>query len=152
MDRSFVIDRDATVEIWNQPMRSYKVLKRKTITRSEANGLFGINSHSYAFNREAVSFEYYRTQYAWIDDDPTDGGLTYNGGVEESTKYQEYEYVLELDANNQIIGGEWVGSSKADHFDFLWVPKNRPSLTTSVAGIKYSNILSLFEESIRSRC
>ncbi len=38
--------------------------------------------------------------------------------------YQErtdpYEYVLELNAKGEIIGGEWVGSSKEEHPDFLW--------------------------------
>lgn len=32
-----------------------------------------------------------------------------------------YEYVLELDEDGEIIGGEWLGSSRDDHPDFAYV-------------------------------
>jgi subtilisin-like proprotein convertase family protein len=31
------------------------------------------------------------------------------------------EMVLELDENQKVIGGEWVGSSKTGHPDFIWL-------------------------------
>ena len=38
------------------------------------------------------------------------------------TSFQKrYRYVLELDSNREIIGGEWEGESKSDHPDFLWL-------------------------------
>lgn len=33
---------------------------------------------------------------------------------------QVYDYVLEIDGAGQIIGGEWLGTSKDFHPDFLW--------------------------------
>jgi hypothetical protein len=30
--------------------------------------------------------------------------------------------VLEVDARGEIVGGEWVGQSRVEHPDFLWLP------------------------------
>lgn len=85
-DRGFVVDRDATVQIWNQPLRSYKVIHQQSMTASEAMGLFHSDGDTYVFNPEAAKLIYLITEIKWIHDfDPEDGGLTYNGKVSEYT-------------------------------------------------------------------
>ena len=34
-----------------------------------------------------------------------------------------YKYILELDADRNIIGGERIGGSQTEHPDFLWSPR-----------------------------
>jgi hypothetical protein len=68
-DRSFAVDRDATLEIWNQPLRSYEVLESYILTASKAMSLFkGPGGEEYVFNLGAVKLVYVRSVIAWIDD------------------------------------------------------------------------------------
>jgi hypothetical protein len=57
-----------------------------------------------------------------------------------------YEYILELDQEENIIGGEWVGNSRADHPDFIYVPIGPPNDDTSIFGsIQYSEVKKMIE-------
>lgn len=42
--------------------------------------------------------------------------------VDQYTRTDDYEYILELDAEGNITGGEWIGRSIENHPDFLWLP------------------------------
>jgi len=42
--------------------------------------------------------------------------------VDRYTRTDDYEYILELDAEGNITGGEWIGRSIENHPDFLWLP------------------------------
>src|SRR5262249_27255982 len=53
---------------------------------------------------------------------------------------KHYTYILEADANNKIVGGEWTGESRTNHPDFAWWPTGKPQ---SVAGISYADVKAL---------
>jgi hypothetical protein len=38
------------------------------------------------------------------------------------TASKTYEFILELDAAGNVLGGEWLNSSKNDHPPFFWAP------------------------------
>ena len=42
--------------------------------------------------------------------------------IERFTRTDDYHYILELDEDGEITGGEWVGRSMENHPDFLWLP------------------------------
>jgi subtilisin-like proprotein convertase family protein len=42
--------------------------------------------------------------------------------IDEFTRTDTYRYILELDGQGKITGGEWIGRSVEDHPDFLWLP------------------------------
>lgn len=44
MKQSFVEDRTFDYEVWNQPLRGYKVTQKKEVTAAEANALIGVTS------------------------------------------------------------------------------------------------------------
>ena len=44
------------------------------------------------------------------------------------------DFVLELDADDRIVGGEWVGGSKSRHPDFIWVPLGADSTGYNTEG------------------
>jgi len=54
------------------------------------------------------------------------------------TNTDHYEYILELDKDGKITGGEWVGQSKDVHPDFFWLPLKASA--ASVSGISYANV------------
>ncbi len=108
----------------------------------------GSTPSTYVFNPNAKSFVFIRADVQYISESSseTDGNLS--GVIDRYTRTDRYEYVLELDSDGKIIGGEWVGQSKTNHPDFVWLPLG-PS-TTSVAGgaIKYADVKSLIDESV----
>jgi hypothetical protein len=62
---------------------------------------------------------------------------------DEYTATDNYHYILEADADGRIQGGEWVGTSRADHPDFLWWPTAKPTGTVAQGKIKWDDVLEL---------
>ena len=58
-------------------------------------------------------------------------------------------YVLELDANGRIVGGEWVGESKQAHPDFLWLPLKASGTTVAGGAIKIADVKALMAASVK---
>ncbi|KAE9308922.1 hypothetical protein PR003_g20632 [Phytophthora rubi] len=144
----FIIDVAADSEVWNQPVWSYHVQTMEIVDTAETcTKYFGTTS--YPFNTEMVQLAYVKTTVTWAVEAYIDGPLVSTGKVNSYTVSNDYEYLLELDANNAIIGGEWVGDSKEDHPDFLWFATAKPDISTETsAGLKYANVRDLLELSL----
>ncbi len=102
----------------------------------------------YAFNPDAKSLYYIRSDVDFIAESPAsrDGNLA--SDIDRYTHEDNYEYILELDADGKIIGGEWIGASKNEHPDFLWLPTSHRGSTTAEGKIRYSNVKTLLDLSI----
>lgn len=122
-DRSFVMDATYDYQVWNQPVYGYeytyynpktqtdsKTLEEATVKLSEwpederksvrapnAKSLVGIKMLVTYVSENSPSTEEFQ---------------------ESRLTNVNYQYDLELDANNKIIGGEWHSDN---HPDFLWV-------------------------------
>jgi hypothetical protein len=79
---------------------------------------------TYPFNSRMKYLVQTRLKVDWVDEAYTDGELV--GRIDEFTHSKIYEYVLELNANYDIIGGEWINESIQDHPDQLWIPVRTP--------------------------
>ena len=153
---SFVEDRTFDYEVWNQPVRSYEVTHSAVVTATKANSLAGVTdgSSDYEFNDDADSFRHIKLSLRYI----TESAQTLDGNLADTldtyTRTDRYEYVLELDADGKVIGGEWVGDSKTRHPDFLWLPtvKKETELAAegskSGTGIKWSEVKDLLNQSV----
>ncbi|MDP3504070.1 MAG: hypothetical protein Q8S33_27275 [Myxococcales bacterium] len=140
MKQSFVEDRTNDYEVWNQPLRNFKVTEARDVTAVEANRLVGLtesdadaglSTERYHFNAAATRFVFVKSEVKYISESSSEDGYTANT-INWYTRSDHYEYVLELDAAGKVLGGEWVGSSKQHHPDFLWLPLGTG--TTTVAG------------------
>ncbi len=145
--KSFVEDRTWDDEVWNQPMRGYNIKKQEQVSEAEAAQLMGLQGVSYIFNSNAASFYHVIMDVEYI----AESGADEDGNLNEDnyTKTDKVEYLLELDGQGRIIGGEWIDN--APHADFLWVP-------TGTAGdvwlswrykIEYAKVKNLLNQSIR---
>jgi hypothetical protein len=77
----------------------------------------------------------------------TDGNL--GATIDRYTHTDRYDYILEVDAAGKVVGGEWVGASKRQHPDFVWLPI-RSSVTTVAGGkISYANVKMLYDLSMQ---
>ncbi|KAJ0399414.1 hypothetical protein ATCC90586_004635 [Pythium insidiosum] len=147
--QSFIVDVTAGAEVWNQPVRRYDIQELRKMTPSAAaQTYFGTNR--YVFNTAAASVVYVKNQFSWIVEGIENGPLVETGRVEVYTRSATYEYLLELDRNDKVIGGEWVGDSRYNHPDFLWFAISKPGADAATAtNIKYKDVQDLLERSIK---
>lgn len=149
----YVEDRTIDAEVWNQPVRSYKITNAKDnklleVTMEEAAKLVD-GSAKYTYNDKAKRFFYVEMELAFIaESDP--GRESRVAAADEFTERNNYKYVLEADADGKIIGGEWVGESKLEHPDFVWWPTGKPAGKLP-AGLTYDEIKALHDEAIEKQ-
>ncbi|GLD94744.1 hypothetical protein PINS_up003368 [Pythium insidiosum] len=145
--QSFVVDVTAGAEVWNQPVRSYEVVRSELMNPSQASMQY-FGTQSYPFNPSMTRLAYVKTRFSYMAEANEDGALI-PARAETYTRTVEYEYFLELDANNNIIGGEWLGQSRYKHPDFLWFPTQRPDANAvSRIGLSYKEIRALIDASV----
>ena len=108
----------------------------------------GTQPAGYAFNAKAKTLHYVKLDVSYIGESAseTDGNL--GSTIDRYTSTDRYEYVLEVDADGKIIGGEWVGASKRFHPDFAWLPVSVRNATVAGGKIKYADVKAMLDESI----
>ncbi|KAJ3059214.1 hypothetical protein HK102_010095, partial [Quaeritorhiza haematococci] len=102
--RTFVIDYDPTAEVWNQPVRGYQIREQRRLTLQQGARLF-FDRDDYPFNPAAQALTYVRMRLWWIVESEEDGQLTTSKeAINRYTMVRDYEYVLEMDEGDGIIG------------------------------------------------
>jgi hypothetical protein len=133
-NRPFLEDNDAGPEVWNAPVGQYNITSLERFTLEQGAQKFW-NVTTYPFNSNAASLVY----------------------------MQDFRlrYVLELNSDDEIIGGEWLPRTdgydddryKFLHPDFLWLPTRKPSIdSVSDIGIPYSRMAELLRKSRGATC
>ena len=118
--RAFAEDRTYNYEVWNQPVVEYEVTKMEELTAKQANKELGLDGDTYQFNADAKVFYKVDAKVVYLSEssanvEPID--------ITRHHRTDYYHYILELDGDRQIIGGEWTGPSRTNHPDFLWNPR-----------------------------
>ncbi|KAG3153746.1 hypothetical protein PI126_g9923 [Phytophthora idaei] len=148
LKHSFVVDVTAGTEVWNQPVRGFKVYEQTAMSLEEAAQTF-YGLEEYPWNAAAKSIVYVKSRLSWIFETYADGGLVSSGEIDRYTTGQYYYYLLELDDAGEIVGGEWVYNSDSDHPDFLWFAKAKPAADTVTSiGLSYADVSMLLEKSV----
>ena len=112
----FVTERDPGPEIWNQPTYGYEFqLLGSAYSR---DGDHGIQVHGTLYYTDELD------QSRW---DPVVGTPSF------AHDKLEMDYILDMDENDNIIGGTWYRGS--DHPDFMWYPTNHLTFTDYLSGI-----------------
>ena len=146
--QSFIEDRSINSDVWNHPLRGFFVRDMREVSAAEANTKLGVGNWRYPYNRAAETLVYVMTDVGFmLESQPTEDG-NLSGATEGYTGVDRYEYILELDGAGRIIGGEWVGESKNDHPDFLWLPTGTLSQTSAGGAIDYNKVMSLYYKSL----
>lgn len=76
---------------------------------------------TYNYNDDAVRFVEVHMTTEWITESHAMDTPT-TDVIDRYTRNDRYHYILELDVEGNIIGGEWVGNSIVSHPDFVWLP------------------------------
>lgn len=118
--KGFAFDRTYDYEVWNQPVVGYEITKQEEITVARANQLLGLTGDTYTFNADAAKLYEVNLAVQWITESHAS---TQPNESARYTRTDRYSYILEVDAAGKIIGGEYTGSSRTQHPDFLWNPR-----------------------------
>jgi hypothetical protein len=125
--RSFVIDATFDYEVWNQPVYSYEYTYFNPQTNEETASLAKAKVELSKFRGD--KFRKYRSPEARyvvgvamdvtyvVETQPTHE--LKDSPERDATRSARYMYDLELDAQGNIVGGEWYTNL---HPDFLWTP------------------------------
>ncbi len=105
LDQGFVYDRTKDQEVWNQPVEGYEVnfVGELPVTSTSAPGTVKVV--------EVKAVVQYTTEME-AHKKPKNQGDRSDFVVD-----QEYHYSLDIDASDNIIGGEWISE---DFPDFVW--------------------------------
>lgn len=119
-----------------------------TSTFEVAVTIGGAAPKTYVFNPDAVAFVSIDSEVDYISESSAqaDGNLSAN--INQYTHTDHYSYILELDKDGKIIGGEWTGSSKTNHPDFVWLPTGVNGASVAGGKITYASVKSLLDESL----
>ena len=108
----------------------------------------GESASEYIFNDDAVRFVHIKATAKYISESASSVGGNLADSIDTYTRSDHYEYVLELDSDGRIIGGEWIGSSKKNHPDFLWLPLSQSGASKAGGKITYDNVKTLLDLSM----
>ena len=150
-------------QVWNYPIYEYRYSYERNgarLNRDEAFAETRSTLHSdYAFNKEAQAFVVVNMDlyYAKALDETVNDD---NSNLPPDRKRRRLRYILELDSEENIIGGEWLGweeggsyqpGSRQNHLDFIWIPfePGEPSgnRTGGNPHISAKEVLSMWGES-----
>lgn len=105
-DKGFVMDRTNDQEVWNQPVEAYKIISEVEQAPDLTQAAPGTVKEVKIVNEVSYTIEI----------SPQHKALN-KGDRSSFVVNQEYEYILELDASGNILGGRWVSDQ---HPDFVW--------------------------------
>jgi hypothetical protein len=161
----FAEDRTYDGEVWNQPVYAYNVDTLKEVEEQKAielTQLDGSGGEKYAFNEDAKRWaEVVTTVQYVVESHPSREAMLPN--FQGYLRTDTYHYLLEMDGDGKIIGGEWLNADAegprggiSGQPDFLWYPTGPRAnpLPNGVHGridprknphVSYSKVSRLFE-------
>lgn len=150
MERAFAEDRTANYQVWNQPLYKYVINEQREVPEEEAMQKLGHEGEKYkevfdSPNAERWVYVDMTTSYVREASSTTEGPLVPRIG--DFTGRDHYEYILELDSEGNIVGGEWLPSYLEKHPDFLWLPIHQRGGNPRISFAKVKELLDLSTKS-----
>lgn len=137
--KGFVLDVTYTSEVWNQAVVGFRV-KEKNLVAFDANK----DALAKYRARETATLAKMRVEIDYIVE-IAPHMQPMKMYKKSYTSTMELEYVLELNADGEIIGGEWVSEERPD---FLWLMAKKPETGNSY--INYDSVRQLLDQSRES--
>lgn len=125
--RPFAMDRTWDAPVWNQPIVGYKLISETDIDSAAdaCRWLGGCSGSGYNWNLNAKSWVAISVSVSWVSESYPSRSPRMSM-AERFISSSKYNYLLELDARGNIVGGEWK-FGEPEHPDFLFLPFERES-------------------------
>ena len=125
--RGFSVDTDYAKEVWNQPVKSFKLRYFNPQTMSAYGHGYSakVLKSRYSRDRFAAHRDPRSTHIVGVDvevhyqTEVFPKAVTHLTAAHDKTAAASYRYDLELDAAGNIIGGEWDVSAQRNHPDLI---------------------------------
>ena len=123
--QSFVMDATYNYEVWNQPCLDYEIEHQEEVPLEVALELLGrIDVSEYPYNDRAKRFVHVKMKFRYVVA-ASASKEPYLSKIDDYIRIHNYEYLLELKGNGEIIGGEWIEDQP--HPDFIWALTSGPN-------------------------
>ncbi|MCB9674530.1 MAG: hypothetical protein H6737_05395 [Alphaproteobacteria bacterium] len=131
----FVVDFSYDWEVWNFPVVGFELVAWERVDEAAASALVGAPG-TYTWNPSAVSWARVEMRFEVLTDPVGTGQM---GRTADNREFSytpvATHYVLELDAADRILGGEWIEAptvngpdSRRMHPDFLWIATDHAAM------------------------
>ena len=118
--QGIAMDRDPTFQVWNQPFLKYTSTYKNLTTHITGKSAPGTKSQVTVTTDMLYANEMYKDIEDETDENDVHTYDTYQpvlGTSQQNFKTVTYQYVLDLDARGNIIGGDWISET---HPDLIW--------------------------------
>ncbi len=128
MKKSFNVDISSSSEVWNYPVKSYKLSYYNVLTGKESQNFKDVYEVFDKKNRFKKKNRRHESTYAIVGvkaqvvytDMRVANVLETDSAAEDKELVKNYKYDLELDYGFNILGGEWESAMP----DFIWAPND----------------------------
>jgi hypothetical protein len=147
-----IMDVSPKEQVWNYPHFRFKVEKSAAVDAAKAmTEITGTAESTYRFNPAAVQWMSVTTKVEYAKAFKNEY-LQSELKPEDKSSSATYTYILELDKEGRIIGGEWTGTSIQSHPDFVWVAFE-PAIGSGEASsanpeVNPADVIKLWAESV----
>jgi hypothetical protein len=127
----FAEDRTYNHQVWNQPVHAYNVDRIEEVDELQAMRLLGVDTSTttnYPYNSEAKRWSDVEISMKYVVESHASRMPT-GPEFDRYLRTDRYHYILEMDTEGEIIGGEWINGRSTDSQgrfseqpDFLWYP------------------------------
>ena len=141
-----IMDSYAADQVWNYPVIKYEVTSQEAVSEADAKAAVTPGGTKYIFNPNATQFISMATKLTYVE--------ALKGEIlgKRYIATMDLTYILELNADGEIVGGEWTGASQKDHPDFLWVALEpltaNGTATMGNPNLDANEVLKIWAESI----
>lgn len=128
MDKGFVMDANFDAEVWNHPVVGYQITYFNLITRERSEDPNKVKINRADFKDDKFK-KFRKSSVEWLvgvdlkvtyKTESNARQLNHDTVDYDNQNSVQYIYDLEINKNNEVVGGEWYQSA---HPDFVWAPK-----------------------------
>lgn len=143
-----IMDLNRDVQVWNYPIYGYSYTAEGPLNEDQAIARLGLPIDTWIFNDNAESWQFVTMTLSYRQASTNFS----NAGSKPPAVMRVYSYLLSLDKDGSIVGGQWVGNSRNDHPDFLWMAFE-PAMPTGSASrgnphVSNQEVISIWAESV----
>lgn len=102
----------------------------------------------YGPNPDVVKLYKVVTEIDYLSPITAGGEVLFIEGEAEWIDNRSYEYLLEVDASDRILGGEWIGDAAQSAPSLFWLPVQRGTASVAGGAIQFRDIESLLRQSL----
>jgi hypothetical protein len=143
-----IFDLNQDREVWNYPVYDYSYTVEGPLDEAAAIERLGFDLAEWIFNPDAEQWYHVTMDITYRR---AVSGFSGAGTTPAGTQ-KTYTYLLEIDQDGHVVGGEWTGESQRDHPDFIWMAFE-PAAPTGASSrgnphVSNEEVISMWAESV----